>query len=120
MTKYEFLKDAMHKFNLSHERRFKLQDGVLFIGTLDRPFKFTEQSFKEVEKFINKYGMLKEDKDCLADELYYKGFKWDELTDVQRQSVIDSYKYAGSNFITDASRYPALFEDNRCFVEYKF
>ena len=120
MSKYEILKDAMQKYNTTHERRFNLQNGVLYIGTLNSPFNFTEQKFKDVEKFINQYGMLKETKDCYGDELYYKGLKWDDLTDKQKQSVIDSYKYAGENFITDSSRYPTLFENNRCFVEYSF
>lgn len=115
---YTELKNEMQKFNNTHRRRFNLNDGVLYIGTYKSPFKFTEDDYLEAEQFINQYGMLKEDIDCYEDELYYKGLRWGDLNDAQKQSVIDSYKYAGENFITDSSRYPALFEDNRCFVEY--
>ena len=114
---YTDLKESMKDYNRIYGERFILNGEVLYIGTLKRPFTFSQSDYKEVERFINKFGMFKPNDKCLGDELYYKGLKWTELTKEQKQSVIDSYK-DDEHFIKDPLRYNDLFNDNRCFLEY--
>lgn len=116
---YLELKESMRDFNTVYKNRFRLNGDVLYIGTLNRPFTFSEGDYGDAEAFINKFGMFKRNEDCLGDELYYKGLKWNELTKEQQQSVIDSYK-DDVHFIKDPLRYNSLFNDNRCFLEYIF
>ncbi len=117
--KFEDLRNSMSDYNKIYGPRFNVgSDGVsLKIGTYNHVFNFTVNDYKEVERFINKFGMFKPNDECLGDELYYKGLKWTELTKEQKQSVIDSYK-DDEHFIKDTLRYNDLFNDNRSFLEY--
>lgn len=114
--KFNELKDALREYNKTHSVRFKIsEDGKsLKIGEYQFPFNFTESDYKKAEKFINKYGMLKEDKDCYGDHLWYKGLKWNELTEEQRQSVIGTY--AGKPNVVDPSLFESSFNENRSFL----
>ncbi len=112
--KFNELKEAMRDYNKNHTERFKLNNGILYVGDYQFPFNFTESDYKKAEKFINKYGMLKEDKDCYGDHLWYKGLKWNELTEEQRQSVIGTY--AGKSNVVDPSLFESSFNENRSFL----
>lgn len=111
--------EEMKAVNSIYPNRFRVnkKDGTILIGELPESYSFTETNYKSALDAVNKWGMLKHNDECFGEELYYKGLKWDELTNEQRQSVIDFFKN-NKNFITDESQYERLFEDNRCFLEY--
>lgn len=117
--KFEDLRNSMSDYNKVYGPRFNLgSDGVsLKIGTFNHVFNFTKNDYKDAEDFINKFSMFKPNEECLGDELYYKGLRWTELTEEQKQSVINSYK-DDKHFVTDPSKYDGLFNNNRSFLEY--
>ena len=110
------LKNTINNYNTNHNSRFSYNPETcsLLIGEYEVPFDFTPEDYKDALDFIEHYGMFKEDKDCLGDELYYKGFKWNELTDEQRQSVLD--KYEGFDNLVSEDRFEELFNENRSFL----
>jgi len=121
---YEELVNKMIEVNKVYHNRFMVnkKEGRLAICGLD--FSFTPATYNNVPEydtsaldFINEYGMLKNNEDCLGKELYYKHLAWSELSDKQKQSVIDLYKDK-PNFIYDSSRWESLFNRNKAFLEF--
>ena len=114
---YTELKDKINYYNAIHTNaRFSYNPDscTLLVGAYENPFGFTPSDYKDALDFIEEYGMLKDDKDCFGKELYYKGFKWEELNDAQRESVIDLYK--GYDNLSPESEFAELFNDNRAFL----
>lgn len=95
---YNTLIKEMKAMNLIYPNRFRInkKEGTILIGEIPTPFSFTEETFDNSEPYmwsaldvINHYGMLKPNDECFGDELYYKGLKWDELSQEQRDSIIN-------------------------------
>ena len=115
---YSSLINEMRAVNAIYKGRFKVKDldKTILIGTYVVPFNFSEEDWKEAYKFIEEYGMLKVNEDCLGDELFYKGLKWDELTDVQKASILDSYE--GYPNLCDESEWAERFNHNVSFLNF--
>ena len=116
---YSSLINEMRAVNAIYKGRFKVKDSdkTILIGTYVVPFKFSEDDWKEAYKFIEEYGMLKANEDFLGDELFYKGLTWDELTDKQKESIIDSYEDY-KKYLCDESEWADRFSHNVSFLTF--
>ena len=114
---YQELVEKMRATNKVYENRFRVKGKEIMIGSLSWPLPFSENNYKKVLEIVNEYGMFKKNEDCLGNELYYKGLKWNDLTEQQRQSVIDLYK-DDSNYVSNPKEQARLFEEGFCLLEY--
>lgn len=113
------LKNKINNYNATHNNNrfgYNPETCSLLIGEYEVPFDFAPNDYKDALDFITKYGMLKEDKDCLGDELWYKGLKWNDLTLVQKDSIINSYNNHPN--MTTPDNYAERFENNMSFLTF--